>query len=235
MNWRQSLRVGIAVAAGISLVGCGEDLPIASSEPEPPVLVIPYDDDLAEQGKDLYNNQCLRCHKSKGEERAGNVTPILQIIYGTESAIAADALADRTARTMPEGEAAACDFDCGLKIQEYFYRTWTEDYLNPPVSTEPVSSAVSAQRVAAGKALYDGAEGNGCFACHGETGEGGFSVAIIGTSLNYASLADLIAVGITSEGMLPCAPAGNCGSQIADYIWVEFLNGVLTENGGVKQ
>ncbi len=134
---------------------------------------------------------------------------------------------------MPEGETGSCDFTCGLEIQEYFYRLWTENYLNPPSEEEAVTEEERDSRVEAGRLLY---QSNSCFVCHGAGGEGGLGGALTSTSLDYLGLASIIEFGMsgTTPKMPACTPSGNCASQIADYVWVEFLEGTLTENGGIR-
>ena len=40
MNWRQTVLVGTLLVTGLGLLGCGEDLPVLATEPEPVVLVL---------------------------------------------------------------------------------------------------------------------------------------------------------------------------------------------------
>lgn len=250
MNWRQSVFIGTALVVSVGLMGCGEDLPIASSEPEAVMLEIPYDEQRATSGARRYSNSCEGCHKADGLELSGNVTPIIQAIYGTESAVSENRLAERTARTMPEGFPESCDFECGLNIQHFFYREWTEKYRanvsasSTGSSTSQQSSSSSAggiteeqvqERVAAGLGFY---QTNSCAACHGESGQGvpEGNLSLRDSERTYQSLTFIIEDGAQGDAglnMPPCEGV-NCGPRIADYVWVEFLGGTLTESGGFR-
>lgn len=108
--------------------------------------------------------------------------------------------------------------------------------MSSEMSSESSSSAPSGPtqaeidaRVAAGKALYDDAA-KSCVACHGANGEGGFSKAINNTALSYDEIDAIITNG--AAGMPACTSPSDCGAQIADYMWVEFLGKTLTADGG---
>lgn len=98
----------------------------------------------------------------------------------------------------------------------------------------PTQAEIDA-RVAAGLALYeaDNAAGNICTNCHGVDGTLANFDQITDTTRDYAGLVSILENG---EGTLmpACKPAGNCAEQIADYIWVQFLGGTLTNDGGTR-
>ena len=89
-------------------------------------------------------------------------------------------------------------------------------------------------RVAAGLALYaeGNAANNACVLCHGADGTGGLSEAITDSTRTYDELVTLIGNG--GGGMPACAPADDCAEQLTDYVWVEFLGGTLTNDGGTR-
>lgn len=228
MNWRQTMLVGTLLVTGLGLLGCGEDIPITTTTPEPALADIPFEETRKNAGERLYDSLCFGCHQDSGQARQGNITPILPTIYGTAAAVEDDRLAERTARTMPEGNADACDYECGLNIQHYFYSLWSSPAGQEPDPNAPVSQAESDNRVSAGLTLY-GSEG--CGACHGDDGtQAGFDI-IVDSTRTYNSVRNIIQLG---AGLMPACEAENCASQIADYVWVEFLGGTLTESGGIR-
>ncbi len=100
-----------------------------------------------------------------------------------------------------------------------------------PAEPEGVSEQERAERVAAGKALY---EASTCSGCHGADGTGGpFGPIVAGITAggnscdlcnndDYDGIKKIIEEG---KGPMPaCTPAGDCAAQIADYVWNE-LNG----------
>lgn len=101
-------------------------------------------------------------------------------------------------------------------------------------SSSAPSGPTQAERVAAGLALYEegNAANNSCVLCHGADGAGGLSEAITDSTRTYDELVTLIGNG--GGGMPECAPAGNCAEQLTDYVWVTFLNGTLTNDGGTR-
>ena len=249
MNWRQTVLVGTLLVTGLGLLGCGEDIANPATNPDPVVQVITYDEQRANDGDRSYSTMCEGCHKAGGLELSGNVTPILATVYGTESAIWENRLAERTARTMPVNFPESCDYECGLNIQHSFYRYWTNQNLSSSSSSlntaassssqqsssssssGAISEAETQQRVANGLDLY---ESNNCAICHGESGQGNpeGTLSLTGTERTYQSITFIIEDGVP-QNMPPCS-GENCASQIADYVWVEFLGGTLTESGGIR-
>ncbi len=95
----------------------------------------------------------------------------------------------------------------------------------PAIPTGPTQEEIAA-RVAAGKAAYAVSE-NLCSFCHGADGKGSTLDLITDSTKSYAEIEALITSG---KGTMPAckAPAGTCGSVIADYVWVELLGKTLT-------
>ena len=131
----------------------------------------------------------------------------------------------------------ACTGDnCASQLADYIWvefvgGTLTAEGGTRPVVTDPTQAEITA-RTAAGKSLYDGTTGsNTCFRCHGPNGnDGGFN-DLTATALGYDEIISILENG--EGGLMPACTGGNCASQLADYIWVEFLGKTLTADGGI--
>ncbi|BCD97278.1 c-type cytochrome [Marinagarivorans cellulosilyticus] len=213
------------------------------------------------RGMDLYTEKtCADCHGEYGGYN-GELSPPYNLAntpihnnleYYVYDNIRYDTLFDITHDEMPLGASTTCESQCAEDVAAYM-RSWTAetgDFVLPNTSSSAASSSSASSssapsgptqdeidaRVAAGKALYDGASDNICSACHGADGT---AVGISPRSLtdftgSYDDMMAIIRDGVSGTAMPACTPAGDCAMQLTDYIWVSFLGYTLTNDGGTS-
>ncbi len=200
----------------------------------------------ASAGSDLWMSEnCTGCHGNFANDPNADFLPIdpnnLQKTTQAE-------LADYIAQNMPS-EDAPCTGQCAADVTAHFLTLpeapsdsdadgITDDLdacANTPANESVFSSGCStSQRTSLGQALYTGT-GNSCVGCHGADGSGSASVSILNSTRDYDALVKIVGEG---DGNMLSAFAcskttdADCATKIADYIWVEFWGGTLTENGG---
>ena len=206
----------------LTLTGGERDIPTPPSQAEIDARVA--------AGKTLYEggsgNICSACHGADGTNAGFD-----QITDSTKTYDEIVSLVANGSGAMPACQPAN---DCATQLTDYIWvqflgGTLTSDGGERPVSSGPTQAEIDA-RVAAGRALYTDSNGDGCSGCHGATGSEGPFNNLTTTQLDYASIVSVLEAG--SPPLMPSCSGADCASQLADFIWVEFVGGTLTENGG---
>ena len=136
------------------------------------------------------------------------------------------------------GGAGRCVGQCSEDVTAYMLILPYDD--NGGDQGSPINASAQKTRVEAGRQLYGD---NACSLCHKDDGsttvlQGESTVYSLHNCPSCARYDELVAAigGTMPKGddgeFGPASCSGDCAKKIADYIWVEYLDGTLTTKGG---